>query len=426
MPLPSFLLSTAYCLLSTLPLLSTVCCLLSTNAPWPGWRGPEGTGVIPGQDLPVRWSATENVRWKVPLQGAGVSGPVVWGDRIFLTTSDGRLNDRLHVTCYHRDDGRTLWHTRLFGSAPTDLFPPGGMAVPTPATDGERLYALFGTGDLICLDFDGRPVWVRSLAEEYGPFRNRWGMGASPILVGGLLVVQVDHSSQSYLLGIDARTGANRWRTPRDAAVNWTSPVAVTVQGRTQLVAVGTYQVKGYDAETGAELWTVQGMQMQCIPSPAVQGETVVAVSGRRGNALAIRLDGQRGDLTNTHVLWKTTRGTPYIPSPVVYEGRYYMVDDDGMASCLDAATGARVWQERLGGKYQASVLAGAGKVYFTSLDGVVTVVRAGPTFTVLAKNKLDERLTATPAFSQGQVFLRGEKYLYCIQEPAGKEAGQK
>src|SRR5262249_40402000 len=180
-------------------------------ADWPGWRGPGGDGVTAEKHLPVAWSATANVRWKARLHGAGVSSPVVWGDRVFLTASDGRRDDRLHVTCYHRADGRLLWHTRLFGSAPTDQFPPGGMAVPTPAADGPRLFTLFGTGDLVCLDFDGRPVWVRSLAEEYGPFRNRWGMGSSPVLVGDLLVVQVDHWSQSYLLGVDARTGANRW-----------------------------------------------------------------------------------------------------------------------------------------------------------------------------------------------------------------------
>src|SRR5262249_46593887 len=145
----------------------------SSSADWPGWRGPEGTGVTSEKNLPLEWSATKNVRWKVELRGAGVSTPVVMGERVFLTASDGRSKDGLHVYCHHRAGGRLLWHTRLFGSAPTDLFAPGGMAVPTPVTDGKHLFTLFGTGDLACLDFDGKPVWVRSLAEEYGPFRNR-------------------------------------------------------------------------------------------------------------------------------------------------------------------------------------------------------------------------------------------------------------
>lgn len=385
------------------------------SANWPGWRGPDATGVTPEKNLPVAWSSRQNARWKVPLSGAGVSCPVVWGERIFLTASDGRLNDRLHVSCFHREDGRTLWHAQFFGSAPTDMFAPGGMAVPTPVTDGKHLFVLFGTADLFCLDLDGKPVWIRSLAEEYGPFRNRWGMAASPILIGDLLVVLVDHYSQSYMLGIDARTGATRWRTQRGTAVNWTTPLAVKVKGKTQIVTIGTYLVNGYDAETGEELWTVQGMQMQCIPSPAVDGELVYAVSGRRGNTLAIRLDGSRGDLTESHVVWKTPRGAPNIPSPVCYQGRYYLVDDDGLATCLDAATGSRLWQERLGGKFRASIIAGDGKLYFTSLEGVTTVLKAGPTFEVLAKNQLEDGIVATPAYSQGQVFLRTEKHLYCV-----------
>jgi outer membrane protein assembly factor BamB len=269
----------------------------------------------------MKWSATEHVVWKVPLAGAGVSAPIISGDRVFLTASDGRHNDRLHVFCYDRADGKQLWHARFFGSAqPEGLFAPGGMAVPTPTTDGKYLYALFGTGDLVCLDFDGKPVWVRSPAQEYGPFRNRWGMAASPLLIDDLLVVLVDHWSRSYLLGVDAKTGGTRWRADRDASVNWSSPVVATVGGKRQVIVTGTYQVKGYDPTDGAELWSVSGLRMQCIPSPVVQGNVVYAVSGRKGTTLAIHLDVRRGDLTSTNVLWKSNRGAPYVPSPVCYE----------------------------------------------------------------------------------------------------------
>lgn len=401
-----------YCLL-----ISVVCLLPSAySGDWPGWRGPQGTGVSPEKNLPVKWSATENVRWKVPLHGAGVSTPIVWGDRVFLTGSDGRTSDQLHVYCFHRADGRTLWHTRLFGSAqPEGQFPPGGMAVPTPATDGKFVYALFGTGDLVCLDVEGKPVWVRSLAEEYGPFRNRWGMAASPILVGGLLVVQVDHWGQSYLLAVDSRSGANRWKTERDASVNWSSPLITVVKGKPQVIVAGTYRVKGYDLEAGNELWTVSGMQMQCIPSPVVLGDMLYAVSGRRGNNLAIRLDGSRGDLTNTNVVWKKIRGTPYVPSAVCYGGQYFMIDDTGMGTCMDATTGDMLWQERIGGNYRASLVAGDGKVYFANLEGDVTVIEAGPKFQRLAKNNLGEAIVASPAVAHGQLFIRGEKHLFCI-----------
>jgi len=391
-------------------------------ADWPGWRGPAATGVSREQNLPTTWSTTENVQWKVALSGAGVSTPVVFGERIFLTTSNGRLNEQLHVHCFQRGDGRSLWHAEFFGSAqPEGQFPPGGMAVPTPTTDGKHVYALFGTGDLVCLDMDGKPVWIRSLAQEYGPFRNRWGMGASPILAGDLLVVLVDHWSQSYLLGVDAKTGVNRWKANRDASVNWTSPVAATVSGKTQIAVSGSYQVKGYDAANGAELWKVDGMMMQCIPSPVVQGDMLYAVSGRKGSTLAIRLDGSKGDLTKKNVVWQSKRGAPYVPSPVIYDGYYYLVDDEGFGTCLDAATGAELWRERMGGRYQASLAAGDGKVYYTNLDGVISVVKAGPKFQVLAKNKLGESIVASPAIADGQLFLRGEKHLFCIGERRDK-----
>jgi len=382
---------------------------------WPGWRGLNGTGVSGEKNLPVRWSATENVLWKVPLTGAGVSTPVVWGDHVFITASEGR-NDRLHLLCFDRQTGKVRWQSRFFGSAqPEGFFAPGGMAVPTPATNGKQVFALFGTGDLVCMDFDGKPVWIRSLAEEYGPFRNRWGMGASPILIGDLLVVLVDHWGQSYLLGIDATTGANRWKTPRDASVNWSSPCPVTVNGRMQLVVTGTYKVKGYDAATGKELWTTDGMRDECIPTPVSDGRLVYAVSGRKGQTLAIRLDGLQGELSAKNFAWHSTRGAPYVPSGLYHEGLYYLVDDEGFATCLDGATGKEVWRERLGGRFHASPVAGDGKLYYPNMQGVVFVARMGAKFEMLAKNNLGETIVASPAIAHGQIFIRGEKHLYCI-----------
>lgn len=410
----------AFVLLILLGVISVLVRLPSAVAAnWPGWRGKEGCGVSPEKGFPTQWAATQNVRWKVPLQGAGVSAPIVWDNHLFLTASDGRLNDRLHVSCYHRDDGRLLWHTRLFGSAtPEGLFPPGGMAVPTPATDGQRVYALFGTGDLVCLDAEGKPVWLRSLAQEYGPFRNRWGMAASPLLVDDALVIQVDHWSQSYLLCVEAATGVTRWRTLRDASVNWTSPVVADVLSRKQVIASGSQQVKGYDLRSGRELWSVTGMQMQCIPTPVVLGNRLYALSGRQHYTLTIRLDGAEGDLTASHILWKEKSGAAFVPSPLAVAGHYYYVEDMGMAHCLDAVTGNRLWRERLGrGKYQASPVADAQNIYFASEEGVVTVLKQGPTFEVLARNDLGEPLVASLALSNGRIFLRGEKHLFCIEQ---------
>lgn len=402
-----------------LSVLAVACDALEAGN-WPQWRGPKGTGVSDEKDLPSEWSGTKNVKWKAPLFGAGVSAPVVWENHILLTASDGREQDRLHVLCYHRDNGRLLWHTRLFGSVanPQSMFPPGGMAVPTIATNGRYLYALFGTGDLACLDFAGKPVWIRSLAQEYGPFMNRWGMAASPVLLDDLLIVQVDHWSKSYLLAVDANSGGTRWKKDRDASVNWSTPIVAHVKGKPQIICLGTYKANGYDPQTGEELWTVHGLRMQTIPSPVLAGDVLFAVSGRKGNTLAIKLDGSRGDLTESHVLWKSPRGASYITSPVTVDGLYFLVDDSsGIATCLDAATGEVHWQQRLGGQHRASPLAADGKVYFVSLDGVVTVVKASGEFELISKNKMDESIVASPAVSNGQLFIRGDKHLYCIGE---------
>jgi outer membrane protein assembly factor BamB len=395
-------------------------------ANWPGWRGPGHDGVSPEKGLPTRWSARKNVRWKAELPGAGVSVPVVWGERVFVTASDGRLSDRLHLLCFHRDSGKKLWHARFFGSAASEgQFAPGGMAVPTPATDGKRVFALFGTGDLICVDTDGRPVWIRSLAQEYGPFRNRWGMAASPALCGELLVVQIDHPGAAYLLGVEAATGANRWRTRRDASVNWSSPLPVTFDKKLQIVAAGTYALRSYAADTGGELWSVQGLQMQCIPTPVASGDRLFAAGGRNSRVLSVRLDHARGDLTKTHIAWTARSGTN-IPSPLVLDGLCYCVEDGGFANCFKADSGERVWRERLdGGKYSASPVAGDGKVYFASESGRVTVVRAGSEFEVLARNDMNESVVASPALSQGCLFLRGDRHLYCISEPAHADEGR-
>ncbi len=391
----------------------------ATAENWPGWRGPGHDGVSPEKGLPTRWSATENVRWKAELPGAGGSAPIVWGERVFVTASDGRLGDRLHLLCFHRDSGKGLWHARFFGSATSEgQFAPGGMAVPTPATDGRRVFALFGTGDLVCVDADGRPVWVRSLAQEYGPFRNRWGMAASPALIGDLLVVQVDHPGASYLLGVDAATGANRWRTQREASVNWSSPVPVQVGTKLQIVAAGTYALRGYAAETGRELWHIPGLQMQCIPTPVASGDRLFAAGGRDARVLSVRLADARGELPPTSIVW-TARSAANIPSPLVLDGLCYCAEDGGIANCFKADGGERVWRERLGGtRYSASPAAGDAKVYFASESGRVTVVRAGPKFEVLARNDLGESLVASPALSQGCLFLRGDRHLYCIAEP--------
>lgn len=390
---------------------------------WPAWRGPRGDGHSDETNLPLRWSRSEGVRWKSPLPGVGVSSPVVWGDRVFVTSSDGHRDrhDQLHVLCFDRRDGRLLWHRRFWGTAPTRSHGrKSSMATPTGVTDGTHVWAFFGTGDLFCLDFEGDLIWARSLAQEYEPFQNRFGMGSSPVLIDSVLVLECDHWGQSYLLGVDKTTGENAWRTDRTEQLGWSSPLVVDVEGKKQVVVCATFGVKGYDPTTGQELWVAWGMSRSCIPTAVANDHMIYAVSGQGGRTLAIRKGG-RGDVTETHVAWQATRGAPYVPSPLVVEGLYYLVDDRGIATCFDAETGARVWQKRLGGNFTASPVAGGGKIYFIDEEGTTTVLKPGREFEVLAKNELGEPVYASPAIARGDLFIRTHGNLYCIAAPDAK-----
>jgi len=392
--------------------------LIASASDWPGWRGPRGDGVSDERDAPSRWSATQGVRWSAPLPGKGVGQPVISGDRIFLTSSDGHRHDQLQFICLDRRDGRELWRRNFWGTAPTLRHEQkSSMATPTPVTDGEHVWAFFGTGDLFCLDRDGNLVWCRSLAQEYEPFQNRFAMGSSPVLVGDVLILQCDHWGQSYLIGIDKRTGKNIWKTDRAEHVSWSSPLVVDVDGRKELVCSATFQVKGYDAATGRELWSAAGMTRECIPTAVAGDGLIFAVSGMKGETLAIRAGG-RGDVTESHVVWRNQRNAPFVPSAILFDGLYYLVDDKGIAACLEATSGKLVWQQRLGGAFSASPIAAAGRIYFIDEDGTTTVIAAGREFNVLGKNPLDEPVFASPAISRGELFIRTDRHLFCIRSP--------
>lgn len=399
----------------TIPVLVLLLWATVALGDWPGWRGPTSDGISSEKDLPVSWSAKQNVRWKAAIPGAGVSAPIVVKDQVFLTSSSGRNGEQLHLFCFQLRDGRLQWHRRFFGSELSDgQYAPGGMAVPTPTSDGKHVFALFGTGDLVCLDLEGKPVWLRSLAQEYGAFRNRWGMASSPLLLGDLLVVQVDHYSKSYLLGIEAATGKNRWRTPRDADVNWTSPIAMVRNGKTTIVAAGTQTLKGYDRDTGRELWSWSGLEAQCIPTPVLSGDRLWLCGGEKSTGLCLRLHSSADGKTSVGTEWQE-KIRVNIPSPLLLGEHLYYAEDAGFATCVEAKTGKEVWRRRLGFKVHASPVAGAGKIYFAGMNGTVLVVEAGSEFKTLAKNDIGECIVASPALTRGTILLRGEKHLFCI-----------
>lgn len=385
---------------------------------WPGWRGPSRTGVTAESGVPLEWSADKGLLWKTPLTGAGTSTPIVWGERVFVTSSDGPKQDELHLACFSRDDGREQWRLRLWGtSAPPFFYGSSGMATPTPATDGQFVYAFYGTGDVFCVDFDGGLVWQRSLADEYGPFENRFAAASSPLLYRDTLLLQCDHYGASYAIALDKATGANRWKTDRpEAWLSWSSPQLLSSEnGSDELVLVGSEKIDALDPVSGERLWTFRGMAHECIPTPLVGHGLLYAVSGPNGASYCIR-PGGRGDVTDSHLVWSSDIGTPFVPSGILVGDNYYLVNDAGIGTCLNAHTGEQVWRKRLGGHYTASPVSADDRVYFTNEEGQTLVIRAGVSdFEELAHNTLDEPVYASPAISQGHIFVRTAKNLCCI-----------
>ena len=391
---------------------------------WPGWRGPNRSGVTTDSGVPVAWSPSDGVRWKVRLPGSGISNPIVWDNLVVCTSSDGVRQQDLHVIAMNRDTGARLWHARFWGSAPTlHHGTKSSMASPSPVTDGRHIYASFGTGDVFCLDFAGRLVWHRSLAGEYGAFENRFAASSSPLLFEDLLIVQCDHFGASYLLAIDKHTGANRWKTDRpEAWLSWSSPVCTRSSGEgSELIVCGSEKMDAFAARTGEKLWTLRGLQRECIPTPIVANGLIYVTSGPAGATFAVR-PGGRGDVTDSHVVWTFTRGNPFVPSAILVGRRYYLVDDHGIATCLDSTAGKILWRKRLGGDFTASPVAAENRVYFTNEAGSTLVIQAdAERYTELSRNEIGEPVYASPAISAGRFFLRSTKHLWCLQ---GKDEG--
>jgi outer membrane protein assembly factor BamB len=411
---------------------------------WPQWRGPLGTGAAPHADPPIEWSETNNVRWKIALEGKGHSTPIVWGDRVFLTTAvpyGERLpprystapgtHDGVPVTHHHkfvvsavdRRDGELLWQRTLHQALPHEGgHYTGSLASNSPVTDGEHLFAFFGTHGLYCLDLDGNLVWKA----QFGEMQSLHGHGeaSSPVLYGDTLVINWDHEGQSFVAAFEKSTGRQRWKVLRDEVTSWATPIVVEHAGRPQLVISGTKRVRGYDLATGRVIWECGGLSANVVASPVASRGLVFAGSSYDKKALlAIRLDGAQGDITATkQVLWSRNRGTPYVPSPLLYDDALYFLNHyQGVLSRVEAQTGVdRPGTLRLAGigDVYASPMAAAGRVYITDRDGTTVVLSHADAPKVLAVNQLDDTFSASAAAVGTELFLRGERHLYCIAEP--------
>ncbi len=405
----------------------SVSCGLVEGADWPGWRGKDGLGISPEQDVPLEWAKDRNVAWLRPLPGRGASSPVIVGDRIYVTTQTE--DQGLHVLALAREDGSVAWDVEVGrGRLPShDLH---NMATPTPVSDGRNLWVMFGTGDLACLGSDGSVRWRRNLSKEFGPLKTNHGFGPSPVLEGGrLFVVRMHQGPDSYVMAIDAETGKDVWKKDRsypakdEGKDSYSTPILHRWGGRTELVVAGAEALDAYDPATGERLWRLGGLGVphpygRTIAGPVASDGVVVAVASgfqNRGYTVAVKA-GAKGDVPSDGRLWTSTRFSTDCPTPVVVDGMVFSIRDDGMASCLDLKTGEARWQERLfTDNVKVSPVAAAGRVYFTSGQGNTVVVKASPKLEVLARNQLNEYTVSTPAIAHGRFHVRTEAGLRAI-----------
>jgi outer membrane protein assembly factor BamB len=385
---------------------------------WTRWRGPSGQGQVAGTNYVDTWSDTTNVKWKVAVPGIGHSSPIVWRDYIFLTTSK---NDggQMSMLAYSRSKGALLWETPVPSSGREHIYWKNSHASATAVTDGERVYASFGTHGLAAFDFNGKIVWHTKL----GDLSNYHGSAGSPVLYKDKVIIYQDHDGTatlgSFVAAFDARTGKVAWKTDRTATVGWGTPVVIRAGDRDELVINSQGWVRAYDPNTGAELWSVRGTTREVIPTPVVGHGLVFCSSGRAGPTLAIT-PGGKGDVTATHVAWSSPKGSPFVPSGLVHGEYLYLVNDmQSILTVHEAKTGKVVYQDRLGEPvregFSVSPVAVGDKLFFTNDEGQTFVVQAGSSFKLLRTNELKARVLASPALVDGIWYWRTDKELLAI-----------
>ena len=422
---------------------------------WPSFRGLHASGVAQSSNAPVRWNAekSENIKWKAAIPGLSHASPIVWEDRVFITTAIGsdtssKLRVGLYgdvapdqdvskhtwkVFCLDKTSGKILWERVAYAGAPkVKRHTKATQANSTPVTNGKYVVALFGAEGMYCYDMDGKLIWKKDLGFlDSGWFYDpdyQWGHGSSPIIFDDLVIVQCDIQKNSFIAAYRLNNGKQAWLVARDEIPSWATPTLHASNGRVQLITNGTKQIRGYDARTGKELWQLAGNSEIAVPTPIIAHDMIYVTSGYRPiqPIYAIRLDAV-GDISlqdtataNAHIAWSKKRGGPYMPTPVVYEDHLYVCANNGTVTCYNAKTGAQIYRERLGGQgsayaFTASPIATDGKVYFTSEDGEIFVVQAGPKYELLATNKMGEVCMATPAFSDNMLLVRTQQHVYGI-----------
>lgn len=416
---------------------------------WPQWRGPNANGISPNGNPTIEWSETKNVKWKIEIPGLGHSTPIIWGDQLFVLTAietnkqikvDQKSGDhqqenrswmnpkattKIHkfdVLSINRHNGKVIWQKNVKEELPQDgTHELGSWASNSPVTDGEHIYAYFGSRGLYCLDMQGNLKWER----DFGQMSKRmsFGEGSSPVLYKDKIIIVWDHEGDSFIIALDKKTGKDIWKMDRDERTSWSTPFIVAHNGADQVITSATNKIRSYDPNTGKLIWECSGMTGNVIPMPVFENGILYLMSGFRGAALlAIDLAKAKGDITDSDaIVWRYDKDTPYTPSPVLHNNLlYFLRVNNGDLTCLDARNGKVHYStEKLEGTGNvfASLVAAQDRIYVTGKKGTFYVIKAGPKFEVLAKNELDDNFEASPAIIGNHLYLRGYKNLYCIAE---------
>lgn len=411
-----------------------IACLANSSKaePWPGWRGPRGDGTSAEKNVPTQWNGKtgKNIVWKVEIPGRGHASPIVWGDRLFMVTCLQTDQHRV-LLCLDRKTGKILWQRTVIKAPLERKHHLNSFASSTPVTDGRLVYTTFlkpdgkehrtgkryqsrSPGEMIvaAYDFDGNQKWL----VRPGRFASVHGYCASPVLFQDKVIVNGDHDGDAYLVALDRKTGKTLWKTRRENKTrSYSTPIIRQIGDRTQMILSGSKCVASFDPNNGKRHWIVDGPTEQFVASVVTNEKLVFVTAGfPELHMMAIRPDG-RGNVTDTHIVWRTRKACSYVPSPIAVGDYFLVVSDHGIASCFEAATGKRLWMKRLGRHYRPSLITAEGLVYFLADDGTMTIVRPGATLDIVAENPLGETCYASPALSQGQLFIRAEKHLYAI-----------
>ncbi len=421
--------------LAIVALSLALCSAASLSAEnWPQWRGPYGNGISGEKDVPTKWSKDDNIAWRLPLPGPGGATPVVWEDRIFVSSVDG---EDLVLLCVSTD-GKQLWRKVVGKGNKSVRGDEGNYASPTPVTDGEHVWAFFGQGSLACYDFDGNEVWSKDMQKDYGKFEIQFGLSSTPVLHGDNLYIQMIHGkwssepSRGTIVAVDKATGKEVWKTERlTDAINenkqaYASPILYQDSQQAYLLTHGADYIVAYDLKDGSELWRCGNLNpksnyndtLRLVASPAAAEGLIVVPSAKGGPVLGLQTD-LKGNVTeqDSAYQWVMDRGTPDVPSPLIHDGLVYLCRENGNLICLDAKTGEKIYEERtVAERHRASPIYADGNIYLTARNsGTVTVVKAGRDFDIVSQNKLGEAISASPAVSNGRIYLRSFDALYAV-----------